>query len=139
MKIMIFLEGTTFYTKPILFLFSKHGYMPIGNAVQLINSLHDKGHEIYLCSYVCSTRRNFIKSVVDYYGMKYTDILCRQKGEQYSDLVEHLRPHILIEDDCKSIGGLRHCCITNVDVKIKSSIRSIIVPEFTGIDNIQID
>ena len=47
MKIMIFIEGTIFYTKPVLFLFSKRGYVPIGNAVNIINDLYDGGNEIY--------------------------------------------------------------------------------------------
>lgn len=31
--------------------------------------------------------------------------MIRDKGEQYSGIVEKLRPDILIEDDCRSIGG----------------------------------
>lgn len=139
MKIMFFIEGTTFYTKSLLFLFSKYGYKPIGNAVEIVNTLYEKGYEIYLCSYVRNTRYNFIKSIVDFYGMKYTEILCRNKGETYREIVERLKPNILIEDDCKSIGGLKACCITGVKDEIKKEIQSIIVPEFAGIDNVIID
>lgn len=139
MKIMIFMEGTTFYTKPLLFLFTKFGYKPIGNAVKMVNSLYEKGHEIYLCSYVRKVRYNFIKTIVDFHGMNYTEILCRNKGETYGEIVEQLRPDILIEDDCKSIGGLKECCITYVKEEIKQNIQSIIVPEFAGIDGIVID
>lgn len=139
MRVMIFIEGTTFYTKPLLFLFTKYGYKPIGNAVEIINMLYDKGYEIYLCTYVRKARYNFIKSVIDFYGMKYTNILCREKGEHYSEIVERVKPHVLIEDDCKSIGGLKECCITNVREEIKENIQSIIVPEFAGIDGITID
>lgn len=139
MRIMIFIEGTTFYTRPLLFLFTKYGYKPIGNAVKTVNALYDAGHEIYLCSYVHKPRCNFIKSVVNFYGMSYTEIVCRGRNENYSDIVERLRPDILIEDDCKSIGGLKECCITNIKEEIKRDIKSIIVPEFAGIDNIIID
>lgn len=139
MRIMIFIEGTTFYTKPLLFLFSKYGYEPIGNAVEIVNMLYSKGYEIFLCSYVRKSRYNFIKSVVDFYGMKYTEILCRDKNEQYSEIVERIKPDVLIEDDCKSIGGLKECCITNVKEEIKTNIKSIIVPEFAGIDNVMIN
>lgn len=102
---MIFIEGTTYYTKPFLFLFTKHGYKPIGNAVEKVNTWYDEGNEIYLCSYVRKARFRFIKSIIDFYGMKYTDILCRTKCEKYHEIVERLKPDILIEDDCKSIGG----------------------------------
>lgn len=50
-------------------------------------------------------RCRFIKQIIDYYGMKYTEILCREKGEQCNEIVEQIRSNILIEDDCKSIGG----------------------------------
>lgn len=136
---MIFIEGTTFYTKPILFLFSKRGYKPIGQAVEIVNDLYNKGYNIYLCSYVRKRRYAFIKSVIDFYGMKYTEILCRGNNEQYSDIVECVKPDILIEDDCKSIGGQPKQCITGVDEKLKSKIQSIIVPEFKGIDEIKIN
>lgn len=139
MRIMIFIEGTTFYTRPLLFLFTKYGYKPIGNAVKTVNMLYDKGHEIYLCSYVRKARYCFIKAIVDFYGMNYTEILCREKDETYSEIVEQLKPDILIEDDCKSIGGLKECCITHVKEEIKQNIQSIIVAEFAGIDSIVID
>lgn len=139
MRIMIFIEGTTFYTRPFLLLFTKHGYKPIGNAVKIVNEWHDKGYEIYLCSYVRKVRYSFIKSVVDFYGIRYKELLCRAKGEKYSNIVERIKPDVLIEDDCKSIGGLKKCCITDVKEEIKIGIQSIIVLEFAGIDNIHID
>lgn len=139
MRIMIFIEGTTFYTKPLLYLFTEYGYEPIGNAINIVNSWYDKGYEVYLCSYVRKKRYKFIKTIVDFYGMKYTKILCRNKREQYSSIVERIKPDILIEDDCKSIGGLKKCCITNVKEEIKENIQSIIVPEYKGIDSILID
>lgn len=137
-KIMIFIEGTTFFTRPFLFLFSKKGYVPIGNAVGIINDLYDKGNKIYLCSYVKKCRYHFIKSVVDSFGIMYDEILCRAKREKYSDLVERIRPDILIEDDCNSIGGEKNWCITNVKPEIKKSIKSIVVKEFQGIDEVSI-
>ena len=69
-RIMIFIEGTLFYTKPFLFLFSKKGYKPLGNSIRTVNDLFDKGNEIYLCSYVLKNRYVFIKAIMDYYKMK---------------------------------------------------------------------
>ena len=136
-RIMIFIEGTLFYTKPFLFLFSKKGYKPLGNSIRTVNDLFDKGNEIYLCSYVLKNRYVFIKAIMDYYKINYTQILCRDKGEKYSDLVERVRPDILIEDDCASIGGEKEWCITNVSEDIGTNIKSIIVKEFNGIDHIE--
>ncbi len=59
-------------------------------------------------------------------------------GIKKKDLVEKIHPNILIEDNCKSIGGEKHCCITNVSKDIKKTIKSIIVEEFKGIDSIEI-
>ena len=136
-KIMIFIEGTTFYTSPFLYLFSRHGYKPIGKAVKIINDLYEQGNEIYLCSYVRTYRHRFIESIMNYYGVHYTAILCRDKNEEYSNLVEQLIPDILIEDDCKSIGGEKEWCITKVNNNIKKKIKSIIVKEFEGIDALE--
>lgn len=139
MKIMVFIEGTTFKTRFPMFLFTKYGYKPIGNAVEIVNAWQKEGHVIYLCSYVRKRRYNFIKQIIDFYGMKYIEILCREKGEQYSEIVERIKPDILIEDDCKSIGGQKEWCITNVKEEIKAGIRSIIVPEFKGIDDVKVN
>ena len=138
-KIMIFIEGTTFYTKPFLFLFSKKGYLPLGKSIDIVNNAFNRGNEIYLCSYVRKYRYHFIKSIMDYYKINYTEILCRDKGEQYSDLVERICPDVLIEDDCESIGGEKEWCITNVSENVKKSIKSIIVKEFKGIDSIELE
>lgn len=138
MKIMIFIEGTIFRTRPPLFLFTKYGYTPIGRAAEKINRWYDAGNEIYLCSYVRRPRIGFIRSVMDFYGIKYTGIFCRAKGERYREIVERLKPDILIEDDCRSIGGQKNCCITEVENEIKKNIRSILVPEFGGIDHVEI-
>ena len=138
-RIMIFIEGTTFYTKFPMFLFSKYGYKPIGRAIEIVNGWQKQGYEIYLCSYVCKRRYKYIKRIIDFYGMKYTEILCREKGEQYREIVERIKPDILIEDDCKSIGGQKEWCITNVREEFKERIHSIIVPEFKGIDDVKID
>lgn len=139
MKILIFIEGTTFKTRFPMFLFTKYGYKPIGNAVEIVNTWQNEGHEIYLCSYIRKERYNFIKIIIDFYGMKYSEILCRSKGEKYSEIVERIKPDILIEDDCNSIGGQKEWCITNVRTEIKEGIHSIIVPEFKGIDDVNID
>ena len=62
----------------------------------------------------------------------------QKKKESYADLVERIKPDILIEDDCRSIGGEKMWCITNVNEKIRNSIKSIIVEEFQEIDHIEI-
>ncbi len=68
-----------------------------------------------------------------------TYLVAREQKESYKDIVEELLPDILIEDDCKSIGGACQMCITKVDPIIKSKIVAIAVPEFKGIDSLSLD
>ena len=63
-------------------------------------------------------------------------LAAREPDESYADIIEALRSDILIEDDCKSIGGAWQMCITKVKPEIRKNIKSIIVPEFDGIDNL---
>jgi len=45
-------------------------------------------------------------------------------------------PDILIEDDCESIGGKKEMTITFIKPKIKQKIRSVIIKEFSGINDL---
>ena len=60
----------------------------------------------------------------------------RKKGEQYKDVAEKILPDILIEDDCESIGGIKEMTITNVKPEIKKKIKSVVIKEFGGIDEL---
>ena len=46
-------------------------------------------------------------------------------GGKEDKCVEQLKPNILIRDDCKSIGGLKAYCLTDVKGEIKKYIQSI--------------
>lgn len=70
------------------------------------------------------------------YGFAGTKLVFRSKHETYAKLVELIMPDILIEDDCKSIGGSWQMCITKVQPEIKKRILSITVKEFGGIDEL---
>ena len=63
----------------------------------------------------------------------------REKAEKYKNIVETVRPDVLIEDDCKSIGGSWQMGITYVEPQIKNAIQSIVVKEFKGIDHLPHD
>lgn len=136
-RIMIFLEGTVFYTKPILFLFMIRGYKPIGEAISIINGWKQQGAEIVVCTYAKKRRIPFIQSILKHYKLDYDKLCYRKKGQTYADLVEEIRPDVLIEDDCASIGGEKQMCITNTKTEIKETIHSIVVNEFMGIDGLK--
>jgi hypothetical protein len=60
----------------------------------------------------------------------------RGKGQKYKDIIEEVVPDILIEDDCRSIGGAWQMCITHVNPECKTGLKSIVVREFRGIDHL---
>lgn len=110
--LMVFLEGTAFNTKPLALCSARHAYTPIGGAVQKINRWHGQ----------------------------YTVVLCTcRRGEQYADVVLRVHPDILVEDDCSSIGGAAEMCVTKLPQNERERIRSIVVPEFGGIDGVMLE
>ena len=76
------------------------------------------------------------KFVLKKFGFPDGQILFRQKGEQYKNIAERIIPDVLIEDDCECIGGKKEMTITYVRPDLKKKIRSIVVREFAGIDNL---
>lgn len=135
-KILIFAEGTILKPKSIFAIYNHKSYLPIGNCVDMINEWHRQGAEILYCT---SRKNNQVMEIADIlriHGFAGTKLFYREKGEKYNDIVEQIRPTILIEDDCRSIGGSWQMCITNVDPQLKGNIKSIIVKEFKGIDHL---
>ena len=63
-------------------------------------------------------------------------IVYRKKGLKYIDLIESIKPDILIEDDCESIGGEKEMIITHISSNLKNKIISVVVKEFEGIDHL---
>lgn len=138
-KIMIFAEGTVLKPKSLLTLYDHKSYLPIGNAVSLITGWAEQGAEILYCTSRKGKKALELATLLCQYGFRGTALYYRAHGEQYKDLIEAVRPHILIEDDCKSIGGSWQMCITKVAPELRPSICSIIVKEFKGIDSLSAD
>jgi hypothetical protein len=136
-KIMIFTEGTVLGPKNIWNLFRFTAYIPMGDCVSKILSWHQQGAEIVYCTSRKSKRQiNQIVSLLRTYGFAGSRLYYRVPKQAYKDIVETVIPDILIEDDCKSIGGQWQMCITHVNPNIKSKIKSIAVKEFKGIDHL---
>lgn len=137
LKLMIFTEGTILKPKNIFQYFSISTYIPINNAVSIIRSWDEQGAEIF---YFTSSRKpkqvEAIKVNLLKHQFKGTKLYFRSEKQEYSDVVEEVIPDILIEDDCRSIGGEKEMCITYVKPEIKSMIKSIIVKEFKGIEDL---
>ena len=133
---MIFAEGTILKPKAVLGLYDLNAYVPIGNCVEMISGWKEQGAEIVYCT---SRRKKNVREMADLltqYGFPGTRVYYRSQKQQYKDVVEELRPTILIEDNCKSIGGVQQMCISSVDPEIKETIKSVSVDEFKGIDRL---
>jgi hypothetical protein len=112
-------------------------YVPIGGAAAKLKAWQTGGAEIiYLTSRRKIDEIKNIERVLTRNGFPAGRLLFREKGQRYKDIAEAIAPDILIEDDCKSIGGVEQMTITHVKPEIKARILSIQVKEFGGIDHL---
>ncbi|MBI5392433.1 hypothetical protein HZA96_01065 [Candidatus Woesearchaeota archaeon] len=137
MKILIFTEGTILMHKSAKEDYSS--YISINNASQKIMSWKQQGAEIlYLTSRKKQEQVESIKNVLKKYHFPKGELLFRKNNEEYSDIVERIIPDILIEDDCKSIGE-DEIVIHHIKPEIRKRVKSIVVKEFEGIDELPDD
>jgi hypothetical protein len=139
LKIMIFVEGTILKPKSWFSLYNHNTYIPIKNARRIIEAWQQQGADIIYCTSRKKAQADDIAALLKKYDFPGSFLFVRETGESYKDIVEMTQPDILIEDDCKSIGGAWQMCITKVNQEIKEKILSIVVPEFKGIDNLPVD
>lgn len=136
-SILIFTEGTIIGPGRIWDLLNFNRYVPIGFCVQKITRWYDEKWNIsYLTSRRSLREVNFIKEILKKYKFPGNRLYYRGKGESYKDIAEEVIPDILIEDNCRSIGGKWQMTITYVEDNIKNKIKSIVVNEFKGIDHL---
>nr|WP_319489920.1 hypothetical protein [uncultured Caproiciproducens sp.] len=134
--IMIFAEGTVLKPKSWFSLYNHNSYQPIGNCVEIIKDWQGQGANIVYCTSRKAKQAEDVAALLKKYGLVGAELYYRSKREKYKDIVERIQPDILIEDDCKSIGGAWQMCITKVSPKIKENVVSIVIGEFKGIDDL---
>lgn len=152
MKILVFLHGTLIMHKNAIgktreervkqamdndpSVLDYVSYVSVGNAVEKLKSWQLQGAEIlYLSSHETAEDVEKDKFVLEKYDFPKGQIFYRQ-NESYKDIAERIIPDVLIEDDCESIGGEKEMTITFVKPEIKQRIKSIVIKEFSGIDNL---
>lgn len=113
-------------------------YLPIDNAVTKLRGWKKQGATIYyLTSRRVKKEIEAIKNVLQKYNFPDNqNLLFRQQGEDYKDVAEKLMPDILIEDDCESIGGAKEMTYAHINPVLKPKIKSVVVKEFQGIDDL---
>lgn len=139
LTILLFVEGTILKPKSWFSLYKHKAYIPIGNAVNLIKAWQQQGANIIYCTSRKKRQAEDIALLLKRYDFAGSFLVSRESKESYNDIVEKLQPDILIEDDCKSIGGAWQMCKTKVNREIKEKILSIVVSEFKGIDHLPTD
>lgn len=113
-------------------------YIPNGNCVEKLKSWKNQGATIYyLTSRRIKSEIDTIENILKKYNFPYNqNLLYRKRGEAYKDVAERLMPDILVEDDCESIGGEVEMTYPHIKPKLKQKIRSVVVKEFAGIDDL---
>jgi hypothetical protein len=135
--ILIFTEGTVIGPKRFIDFFNINEYAPIKNCITKIDNWYEQGAQIiYLTSRKKDSSAQNIKNLLLKYRFPGSYLYYRENSEKYKNVIEALKPNILIEDNCRSIGGSWQISITHVEKKTRESIKSIIVEEFKGIDNL---
>ena len=136
-KILIFTEGTIIGPRNLFQHFNHAAYVPIGTSSEKTCDWYRQGADII---YLTSRKRKIqvvaIADILQRNNFAPGILISREGNETYKDIVEGVKPDILIEDDCRSIGCIWQMCITYVKPEIKRKIKSIVVREFKGIDHL---
>ncbi|MFW9896605.1 MAG: hypothetical protein ACFFD7_12435, partial [Candidatus Thorarchaeota archaeon] len=90
-------------------------YIPIGNAIKKLNSWHNQGAEIsYLSSHLTPENVKNDEFVLKKYKFPEGIIFYRQNKGDWNLPVERVKPDIIIEDNCESIGGRSQMTFPNL-------------------------
>lgn len=112
------------------------GYVPVDGAVAKLRRWHDAGAAIdYLSSHKDRPDVAADKLVLRKHGFPDGHVFFRAPGETYGDIAARELPDVLIEDDCESIGA-HHITYPQIRPDARERIKSIVVPEFGGIDHL---
>lgn len=137
MKILVFVEGTILKHSSEDKLKDFSSYIPIGNAVKKLETWVEAGAEIsYLTARTTFLEIKQIKDVLKKFNFPGSNVHARQKDETYKSVVEAIRPDILIEGDCQSIGAEN---VITPRLNKELGIKGVVGREFGGIDQLPDD
>lgn len=153
MRLLVFLQGTLIMhhgglgrsrverveqsrgrTEPSLRRYAT--YVPIGGAAGKLRGWQAQGAQIdYLSSHQRPEEVAQDTAVLSRHGFPPGRVLARSAGMSYGEIVEREMPDLLLEDDCESIGA-GEIAYLQVRPGLRARVRSIIVPEFGGVDHL---
>ena len=112
-------------------------YVPVDGAVAKLWRWARNGAEI---AYLTSHRHPFHvaedAAVLRRWGFPPGRVIARRDGQSYGDVAERELPDVLVEDDCESLDGDAEITYGQIRPELRPRIRSIVVPEFGGIDEL---
>lgn len=136
-KIMVFTEGTVIGPPNLLKLYNHASYVPIKKAVEKLTMWGQQGADIqYLTSRKKVKQIDDIQIILTKNSFPGSKLYFRGRSQSYKNIIETVVPDIIIEDNCRSIGGRWQMAITYVAPEKKERIKSIVVKEFKGIDHL---
>ena len=156
MKILVFLQGTTIMSEKFVGrsrmervklsrerdpeVLDSSKQVPIGNAVKKLQMWKKEGAElIYVSAHRKPENTMKVASLLERYGFPKGKFVFRQDEEQYKDVAEKIIPDVIVEDDCESIGGEKEMVYPHIRPELRSTMKSIVVREFEGIDHLPDD
>jgi hypothetical protein len=155
MRLLVFLHGTVLMhasgvgvtrTERVAQVRTKHptvgqyaAYVPVGGAVAKLHCWQEAGVVVdYLSSHRNPDDVALDAAVLRTYGFPSGRVLARLPGETYGDIAGREVPDVLVEDDCESIGA-DQITYPQIAPSLRARIKSIIIPEFGGIDHLPDD
>ena len=126
-RILVFVEGTI----------SGRRNRPTRGAVKKLVAWMEDGAGI---SYLTASRKpsNVAKVTIflKRWGFPEGKVVSRREGEEYWDVAERVMPDVIVEDNCRSIGGEPEMTYPNMSLKSKERIKSIVLEEFEGLEHL---
>ncbi|MGH3080359.1 MAG: hypothetical protein ACRDNH_04395 [Gaiellaceae bacterium] len=154
MRLLIFLHGTAIMhpgavgrrreervaqvrTRADTALHDYAAYVPVDGVVAKLQRWREQDAQIdYLSSHRNPADVAKDAFVLEKHGFPPGRVLAREPGESYGDVAGREMPDVLIEDDCESINGAGEITYPQIRRDLRARIKSIIVPEFGGIDHL---
>jgi hypothetical protein len=132
MRILVFTEGTIVYDR------DRNGEWKLfGDAGGKLRAWQKNGATIvYMSSKKQTESLNKVRRALREGGAPEGKLLFRKGSEHYGRVAERARPDVIVEDDCKSIGGEVQMTFPKLTSRLKEKVKSVVVPEFGGIDHL---
>lgn len=134
--IMVFAEGTIFKPRSFWQLYKLGSYVPVNGCADKLREWAAQGAEIVYCTSRRGTRASNMAKLLARYDFPGSGLYYRERGADYARLIGQVRPAVLVEDDCRSIGGAWQMCVTRLPGPLRESLRGIVVREFGGIGHL---